>query len=132
MARSCFVGVDMGGTNLRSGIIDSDGKVLLSRRAPAMARADSESIVRNIAGEIEGILEDARDRGLAAPRAVGVAVPGPLALPEGLVLAAPHVSAWRAFPLRRRLEAILKRPVVIENDANAWALGELWRGAARG
>jgi glucokinase len=65
-------------------------------------------------------------------RAIGVAVPGPLNVFDGTVMAAPHVAAWRRYPLRRRLEKILGRKVVVENDANAWTLGEFWRGAARG
>ena len=47
-------------------------------------------------------------------------------------MAAPHVAAWKSFPLQARLEKALGRNLVIENDANAWALGEYWRGSARG
>jgi glucokinase len=75
---------------------------------------------------------DALSRGWGRAAAIGVAVPGPLDLIKGIVMAAPHVAAWRSFPLRARLERELGRDVVLENDANAWALGEFWRGAARG
>ena len=74
----------------------------------------------------------ARRRGWGPARGIGVAVPGPLDLRSGTVTAAPHVAAWRSFPLRARLESELHRRITLENDANAWALGEFWRGAARG
>jgi glucokinase len=132
MSRAYLVGLDMGGTNVRCGAITPSGKVLIVRRGPAYARRDAETILRNIANNVRAIQDEARRAGLGMPRGIGVAVPGPLDLRTGTVLAAPHVKAWRAFPLRERLERELGSPVTVENDANAWALGEFWRGAARG
>jgi glucokinase len=132
MSGGYFVGVDMGGTNLRCGAVSRSGDLLLLRRAPADAMAAADTVVANIAANVEAVTREARGRGLGAPRGIGVAVPGPLDLISGTVTATPHVSAWRSFPLRARLERALHCPVAIENDANAWALGEFWRGAARG
>ncbi len=132
MSGGYFVGADMGGTNLRCGAVSRSGELLLLRRAPADAMAAADAVVANIAANVEAVAREARARGLGAPRGIGVAVPGPLDLISGTVTATPHVSAWRSFPLRARLERALHCPVAIENDANAWALGEFWRGAARG
>ena len=128
---SYVIGLDMGGTNIRCAAVSPTGEVLMLRRAPAYATRTAGAVAENIAANILELQEHARRRGLGTPRAIGVAVPGPLNVFTGVVMAAPHVSAWRAYPLRARLEAILGRPVVLENDANAWALGEFWRGAAR-
>jgi glucokinase len=132
MATRYVVGLDMGGTNIRTGAVAPDGRVLLLRRAPARAGESAAAVAHNIAAQVRGLIDAACARGWGTPRAIGVAVPGPLNVFTGTVMDAPHVKAWRAFPLRRRLEAALGRTVVIENDANAWALGEFWRGAARG
>ncbi len=132
MSRGYFVGVDMGGTNLRCGAVSRSGEILLLRRARADAMAAADAVVANIVANVEAVVHEARRRGLGAPRGIGVAVPGPLDLVNGTVTATPHVSAWRSFPLRARLERALRCLVAIENDANAWALGEFWRGAARG
>jgi glucokinase len=132
MKRGYFIGLDMGGTNLRCGAVSPAGDVLMLRRAPAYAMSAADRLVANICANVEAVAHDATQRGMGAPRGIGVAVPGPLDLDHGTVTATPHVSAWRSFPLRARLERELRRRVTIENDANAWALGEFWRGAAQG
>ncbi|HEY6418475.1 MAG TPA: ROK family protein [Candidatus Binataceae bacterium] len=126
------IGLDMGGTNIRTAAVSPAGKVLILRRAPAYATRPAGVVAENIAANVIALEDLAHRRGLGAPRAICVAVPGPLNVFTGVVMAAPHVSSWRSYPLRARLEAILGRKVVLENDANAWALGEFWRGAARG
>jgi glucokinase len=129
--RGYVVGLDMGGTNIRTAAVSPAGRVLMLRRAPSLADRDAPRVAENIAAQVHALIDAARGRGWGAPRAVGVAVPGPLNVFTGEVMAAPHVAAWHGFPLRRRLEELLGRKVVVENDANAWALGEYWRGAAR-
>ncbi|HVA76489.1 MAG TPA: ROK family protein [Candidatus Binataceae bacterium] len=126
------IGLDMGGTNIRCAAVSPSGRVMLLRRAPSEAGASAPAVASNIAAQIRALEDAARRRGMGRARAIGVAVPGPLDVYRGVVMAAPHVKAWRGFPLRARLEAELGRHVVVENDANAWALGEFWRGAARG
>src|SRR5581483_6810358 len=127
-----IIGLDMGGTNLRCAAVSPAGKVLILERSAALAGLAASAVADNIVRQIESLEAEAGRRGLGSPRAIGVAVPGPLNVHSGVVMAAPHVAAWRGFPLRARLEAALGRRVVVENDANAWALGEFWRGAARG
>jgi glucokinase len=127
-----IIGLDMGGTNIRCAAVSASGKVRLLRRGPARADATASVVEENIVQQVRALEDEARRRGMGAPRAIGVAVPGPLNLHTGTVMAAPHVAAWRSFPLRNRLEEALGRRVALENDANAWALGEFWRGAARG
>ena len=132
MRRKYLVGLDMGGTNVRCAAVSSGGKVLLLIRGPARANSAASAVAENIVTQVRALQEEVRRRGMGSPRAIGVAVPGPLNVYTGTVMAAPHVAAWKAFPLRRHLEDALGRRVVVENDANAWALGEFWRGAARG
>ena len=122
----------MGGTNIRCAAVSVDGDVLMLQRGPSFASRAAEAVASNIASQVSLLLDSARDAGLGSPRAIGIAVPGPLNVFSGTVMAAPHVAAWKAFPLRARLEQSLGRSVVVENDANAWALGEYWRGSARG
>ena len=64
-------------------------------------------------------------------RGIGVAVPGLVDVEAGVVLTAGNLAGWSRVPLCDLLEAQLHVPVVIEHDANAAALGERWRGAAR-
>jgi glucokinase len=112
--------------------VTPSGRILLRLRAPANASASARAAADNLAAHIIKFERAARERGFARARGIGVAVPGPLDIRRGVVLAAPHFAAWKLFPLRKRLECALGRAVALENDANAWALGEYWRGAARG
>ncbi len=132
MTGAWAVGLDMGGTNIRCAAVSVAGDVILMERGPSLASRNAAAVVENIAGQLGHLLDSARRRGLGSPRAIGVAVPGPLNVYKGTVMQAPHVAAWRGYPLRRKLEALIGRQVVVDNDANAWALGEYWRGAARG
>ncbi len=132
MKRDYIVGLDMGGTNIRTAAVSRDGKVLLMLRAPARAKGTAVEIVANISTQVLALQDAARRKGLGRALAIGVSVPGLLNVRTGVVYAAPHVKAWRSFPLRRHLERLLGRTVILENDANAWTLGEYWRGGARG
>ncbi len=132
MTRAWAAGLDMGGTNIRCAAVSASGDVLLMEHGPSHASRQAAAVAENIAAQLTHLLDTARRRGLGSPRAIGVAVPGPLNVYSGTVMQAPHVGAWRGYSLRRKLEALIGRMVVVENDANAWALGECWRGAARG
>ena len=132
MTRAWAVGLDMGGTNIRCAAVSVPGEVLLIEHGPSLASRQAAAVAENIAAQTIHLLDTARRRGLGQPRAIGVAVPGPLNVHTGIVMQAPHVAAWRGYPLRRKLETLIGRKVVLDNDANAWALGEYWRGAARG
>src|SRR5271156_730322 len=132
MTRGWAVGLDMGGTNIRCAAVSVTGEVLLIEHGPSLASRQAAAVADNIAAQTIPLLDPARRRGLGSPRALGVAVPGPLNVHTGTVMQAPHVAAWRGYPLRSRLETLIGREVVLDNDANAWALGEFWRGAARG
>jgi glucokinase len=132
MTRAWAVGLDMGGTNIRTAAVSTKGHVLLIEHGPSLASRKAGAVAENIAEQLTHLLHTARERRFGSPRAIGVAVPGPLNVYSGTVMQAPHVAAWHGYPLRRKLEALIGRKVVVENDANAWALGEYWRGAARG
>jgi glucokinase len=117
------IGVDIGGTSVRAGVVDRYGNVLDTARAPTPTS--------------EGALEDAivsAVGGLAARHrvsAVGLAVAGFVATDRRSVMFAPHL-AWRNAAVADRISERLSLPVVLEHDANAAVLAEHRFGAARG
>lgn len=113
--------VDLGGSWIRAGVVGPDGAVREVLRAPT-PQAGPEAVA-------EGITALVRQLGPLPLGRVGVAVPGPLNVREGVVYEPPNLPGWKNVPLRRMLEERLGRPVVLENDANAAALGEWWQGA---
>src|SRR5260370_6530260 len=99
MTRAWAVGVDMGGTNIRSAAVSVTGDVLLIEHGPSLASRNAGDVAENIATQTLHLLETARRRGLGSPRAIGVAVPGPLNVHTGTVRQAPHLAAWHPYPL---------------------------------
>jgi len=118
------VAVDLGGTWIRAGRVSPEGAVMEAVRVPT-PQTGPEAVA-------DAIGELVRRLGPLPPGRVGVAVPGPLSVREGVVFEPPNLKGWRDVPLRGMLEERLGRPVVLENDANAAAVGEWWCGAGRG
>ena len=122
------IGVDLGGTNLRAAAITHDGTVLEDFQVPTDAAAGRDKVASNI---MAGIRQVRTGHEGAELLGVGIGVPGLIRLDEGVIVASPNLPGWEDFPLRDKLEGELGCPVILENDANAAALGEVWLGAGR-
>ncbi|MGE5174142.1 MAG: ROK family protein [Betaproteobacteria bacterium] len=125
------IGVDLGGTNLRTALLSPDGNIL-DRRAEATHASDGwKKVVLRLIDNIRRQQESASRKGLSIA-AVGVGAPGIIQGDTGIVVKSPNFPDWNNLPLKDELEKALDLPVTIENDANAAALGEQWLGAGSG
>lgn len=125
------IGVDLGGTNLRTALLSSDGEILVRNKEATQVSKGWNHVVTRIKETIALHRDHALERGLEIV-AVGVGAPGIIELETGVVVKSPNFPDWTDVPLRAELEKALRLPVFLENDANAAALGEQWRGAASG
>lgn len=125
------IGVDLGGTNLRAALLSADGAILDKRKEATCAADGWKKVVARLVDNIIQQRETAEQRGLRV-MAVGVGAPGVIRMDKGIVVKSPNFPDWNNLPLRDELEKALHIPVAIENDANAAALGEQWRGAGCG
>jgi len=123
--------IDLGGTKVRALVADLDGNVCGEEMHPTEADRGQDSVIdrmietlRSAAGQAQVRAEDLR--------AVGVASPGALDLVRGLVFEAAQLPGWDGVPLARIIGDRLGVPALLENDANAAALGENRFGAGRG
>lgn len=122
------IGVDLGGTNLRVAAIDSAGQVLARVSEPAVYDAGP----KRVAGEITRIIRNVRDRvGSGGLRGVGIGVPGFIDMDAGVVVGSANLPGFEGFPVRDEVQQQLGAPIILENDANAAAVGEMWMGAGR-
>jgi glucokinase len=119
------IGVDIGGTKIAAGVVDEDGTILAQTRR-ATEPDDAESIDRAVA-DVYAELSQSYEVG-----AIGVAAAGFVNSERSTVLFAPNI-AWRDYPLRDRVRALLADDVrvVVENDANAAGWAEFRFGAGR-
>ncbi len=129
--RRTVIGVDLGGTNLRTAILNEDGGILNRHKEATRAGDGWAKVVDRLIENIGSQRENAVRRGFEVG-AVGVGAPGVIQADKGIVVKSPNFPDWNNLPLRDQLEKALDIPVFLENDANASALGEQWRGAGQG
>ena len=118
----------MGGTNLRAAAISKEGKILDKVSVDTNAAGGREAVINDIVQSITGLrLKQAGNR-LAG---VGIGVPGFILLEKGFILGSNNLPYLEDFPVRDEIEKRLGTPVILENDANAAALGEKWMGTGK-
>jgi glucokinase len=118
--------VDIGGTKMAVARADASG-ALTARHEVATPRGATAEVLWDT---LVGIIDAALAAG-GPVAACGCGCGGPMA-PAGDAVSPLNIPGWRGFPLRSRLEAVAAAPAFVDNDAKALALGEGWRGAARG
>lgn len=122
--------MDLGGTDVKYGIVDEDGRIVDQAKTPTLAPKGADDVLRRIAEALDAILEK---NGLARSDvpAIGFGSPGPLSPSRGVVIDTPNLG-WVDVHVSEVLKERLGLPVVLHNDANAAAFGEYWQGAGRG
>lgn len=133
MKKRLAIGIDLGGTNTKAGVVDENGRVISRVRMSTNAHLSADEIILGIA--------KAADRARRAAKlpwseisAVGLGAPGVFEGPEGLMRLSPNIHVLDGVPVGQRVAealAVPGVPVVIENDANAAAFAEAWIGAGR-
>jgi glucokinase len=124
---------DLGGTHLRVALVDRRGNIHFRLKQSTPQDESPDAIVRLLVAAVRECETQAKagssDNQVSA---VSVVVPGTVNVDKGVVVKAPNVASLDGFKLTEELTAQLKRPSLLENDANAAAVGEMWMGAGRG
>ncbi len=128
-----FIGVDLGGTNLRAAMVDTDtGAVSGLASVPTLARVGHDAVMARIARLIESVIA-ANGCSKSDVGGVGIGVPGVLDLDRGLVLFLPNLpGTWPNVPLRDTIAHDVGLPVQLLNDVRSITFGEWMFGAGRG
>lgn len=121
------VGVDLGGTLVRAGMVTSEGQ-LLSQQQASIAATSPEQGLGVIEEVIDTVLQSA---GVGSPAGIGMGSTGPVDIKRGKINNPYTLQGWSDVPIVERLQARFGLPVRLDNDANAAALGEYWLGAGR-
>jgi glucokinase len=124
------IGVDVGGTAIKAGLVGADGRVLASDSVATQVEGGVDHVIDRIA-EAANRLRGAAPSFGRRLTAIGLGMPGTLDRRRGLVVASPNLDAWRNVPVVERLAERTGAAVVLENDANCAALGEFVAGAGR-
>jgi glucokinase len=128
--RPFFVGVDVGGTNTKIGVVDDEGCVLGKTSIATHEDRGPADAIQRIAQAIEQLLAHL-NLSHDDVAAIGLGTPGTQDIPRGIVFEPPNMPSWRYFPIRDELSSACKKPCAYANDANAAAYGEFWVGSGR-
>ena len=123
------IGIDIGGTGTKYGIVDRDGNVLFSASMSTKGHEEIESFIDALKGNLGELIEKAG--GIGRMKGIGVGAPNGNYY-TGTIEYAPNLPWKGIIPLAKMIEDKFKLPVVLTNDANAAAIGEMMYGAAKG
>ena len=121
-----YIGVDLGGTNVRAAIVDEDGKVLIQKKSPSYAQEGKEKVMNTIINLIKSLPDYESCSG------IGVGVPGPCDEKTGSMVLATNLPGFEGYSIANKLEETFHMPSFIDNDANVAALAEALVGAGKG
>ena len=123
------IGVDLGGTNLRVAAVDETGRVLERVSTAVKILEGRDAVLDHLCAAARALIgRHNKDSELAG---IGVGVPGILYLETGMLRKSPNLPGWEDYAVRDEIERRLGARAVLDNDANAAALGEHWLGAGR-
>lgn len=131
MSEQVYVGIDLGGTNIKVGLCDADGNLLQTYEGPTENDKGTETVMENIALYTRKLVED-YGCGWDQVAGIGAGIAGFMDFAEGYVKKSPNISSLNEVHVKRILEQKLNKPIRINNDANVAALGEAWGGAGKG
>jgi glucokinase len=121
------LGVDLGGTKVKTALVDAEGHIVADHRQPTDPAQGPDGVIADIVTCVQQCVGDA----LQEAAALGIGVAGQVAADTGIVRFAPNLN-WQDVPLRTALEAALELPVVVANDVRAATWGEWRHGAGQG
>jgi glucokinase len=119
--------VDLGGTHLRMALVDDQGKIHKQLKRETPKEDSAESVIGPLISTAQQWSDEHR-----RPVAASILVPGAVDSKRAVVIGAPNLPSLIKFDLKAELQRRLGWPIVLENDANGAAIGEMWLGAARG
>ncbi len=123
------IGVDLGGTNLRAAAVDRSGKILEKHAQSTDMTRGRDEVIDDIVSGINTVRQKIGSNSRLA--GVGIGVPGFILIEKGYVTNSNNLPVLENFPLRDEIVRRLGAPIILENDANAAALGEKWMGAGK-
>jgi glucokinase len=125
-----FVGIDVGGTNIKLGLVDNEGETLSYHSMRTEQDKGAEDACARMREAVEELIKKAGVSKSDVARA-GLATPGPMDISKGMILRPGNLPGWWDFPIRDRVSHHIGLPVTFANDANAAAYGEFWAGAGK-
>jgi len=124
-----YIGVDIGGTKVAAGLVNTRGEILHKTRTPMHARGTADEALSCVRAAIDAIRQAQPD---VKVRGIGIISPGPVDPQTGTVLNPSNLPCWHQYPLAVEIQKAYELPTHVHNDANAAGLAEALWGAGAG
>lgn len=121
-----YIGVDLGGTNVRTAIVDETGKLIHELKRPSYAQDGPDKVIENIVDMIKLLPRYQKCEG------IGIGVPGPVDTRRGVMTMSTNLPGFTEYPFAAKMKEILGMPVYLDNDANVAGLAEAVVGSGKG
>ena len=125
------IGIDVGGTNVKIALVDSNGKIIYSNSIPTHAEMGYEYTINNMKEAITELLKETKSDPKSI-ESIGFGFPGQIDYKKGVVRLAPNIPGWVDVPIADIMEKEFGIPTRVDNDVRCAALGELNYGAGKG
>ncbi len=126
-----LIGIDVGGTNIRMGMVTQEGELWRKIQYPTNIAQGGLALFERMVLKLEDFIRGGI-QGVDPRISIGIGIAGAIDMRRGIITSSPNLPDLKGFALRDFLEKKISHPIVIENDANAFTMGEGWVGAARG
>lgn len=124
---SNYIGIDIGGTNIRVGLIDENNNLICTHKEPTLKDVTN---VEELYEKIKNLIKKIPNYQIA--KAIGIGAPGYIEVETGEIKTATNLKMLASFPLKERLEKDFEKNVYLDNDARVATLGEAILGAGKG
>lgn len=123
-----YLALDVGGTNVKAGLVNDRGRVLEQVHFLTRATRSPEEVMEDIVINLRKLAAQSPK----PPLALGIGLPGCIDASRKFLVQAPNMPGWVQIPMAEIMSQALGLPVWLENDTNLYALGEWFHGAGRG
>lgn len=124
LSEAFVIGIDLGGTNVRCGLVNQNTVSAIHSK-----RINSQASVEDVMQDIFSLTDQLINPSV---NAIGIGVPSVVDLERGIVYDVQNIPSWKEVPLKALMEARYQLPVIVNNDANCFALGEHYYGRGKG
>jgi glucokinase len=129
-AENLYVGIDLGGTDIKGGLLTKEGKIIIQNKIPTEVQGGVEDVLNRIARLVKDLMQSAAEGGKVT--GVGIGMPGQVNVKEGIYREGPNLPGFIDVPVASEIGKRLNLPAKMDNDANVAALGEAVFGAGGG
>ena len=123
MPTQLYLGIDMGGTNIKIAVVNRNGEIEEETSLKTELKQSPENVIRSVINRASGL------KNYSKVKSIGIGIAGDISCEKGIVRFSPNLPKWKNLKLKEIVEKLTKKKVFVDNDANTAAIGAFWLDA---